>query len=236
MFIELVDALRCPRPHEESWLVLASTDIEARHIRHGTLGCPICRAEYPIRDGVADLRLTAVSPRESASPSTALGTAAKTATGSGFAGAPSGAPNVADQVDAEQLAALLDLGDALGFAILVGDWGRHARALLALEQCPPLVLIDPPDGIAMMPGLSGVRAERELPIAVGAARAVATDDVDGDRLASAARTTRAGGRVVAPARASVPDGVKELARDDNVWVGEREAPPAPLVRLHVRRA
>ena len=44
-----------------------------------------------------------------------------------------------------------------------------------------------------------------------------------------------GGRIVGPARASVPEGVKELVRDETVWVGEREAPAAPLVRLHVRR-
>jgi hypothetical protein len=29
--------------------------------------------------------------------------------------------------------------------------------------------------------------------------------------------------------------VRELARDEHVWVGEREAPTSPLVRLHVRR-
>jgi hypothetical protein len=40
---------------------------------------------------------------------------------------------------------------------------------------------------------------------------------------------------VAPAQAGVPEGVRELARDERVWVGEREAPPSELVRLHVRR-
>ena len=56
MFIELVDALRCPRPHEESWLVLAASRLEARHVLEGTLGCPVCHAQYPIRDGIVDLR------------------------------------------------------------------------------------------------------------------------------------------------------------------------------------
>ena len=53
MFIELVDALRCLEPHEETWLVASVTRMDARHIVDGILGCPICRREYPIRDGIA---------------------------------------------------------------------------------------------------------------------------------------------------------------------------------------
>ena len=47
--------------------------------------------------------------------------------------------------------------------------------------------------------------------------------------------TRVGGRLVAPAGAPLPEGVRELARDDAVWVGEREALPSAPVTLHVRR-
>ena len=73
MFIELVDALRCPQPHAESWLVVASTRTQARHILEGTLGCPVCRAEYPIVDGVVDFR------GDSAAAATTATTAAATA-------------------------------------------------------------------------------------------------------------------------------------------------------------
>jgi len=214
VFIELVDALRCPRPHEESWLVLAMTRIEARHIQEGALGCPVCHAEYPIRQGIVDLRLVGeddASARDDQSP------------------------GLVDLPPADHLAAMLNLADALGFVVLVGAWGRHAEALLELEPVPPLLLVDPPDGVEMRPGLSGVRAGARLPLAAGAARAVATDDVDAERLASAALATRAGGRLVAPAQAPVPEGVRELARDEHVWVGEREVPPSAPVRLHVRR-
>ncbi|MFL5617025.1 MAG: hypothetical protein ACJ79A_01365 [Gemmatimonadaceae bacterium] len=217
MFIELVDALRCPRTHEESWLVLATSRIEQRHIVEGRLGCPVCRAEYPIRAGIVDLRLDDVEPAP------ARATVARDG------------QRLVDRVPTDHLAAMLNLGDALGFVVLIGEWGRHADALLALEQLPPLLLVDPPADVVMRPGLSGVRAGVKLPLAVGAARAVAVDDVDADRLASAAQATRVGGRLVAPARAEVPDGVRELARDEHVWVGEREAPPSQLVRLHVRR-
>src|SRR5512134_1504766 len=52
MFIELVDSLRCLEPHDETWLVAAVTRMDGRHIAEGVLGCPICRREYPIRDGI----------------------------------------------------------------------------------------------------------------------------------------------------------------------------------------
>ena len=217
MFIELVDALRCPHAHEESWLVLAASRLEARHVREGTLGCPVCHAQYPIRDGIVDLR-----PHGSGRPAAAAH--------DGLAD-----PPLVEQVPALALAAMLNLADALGFAVLVGEWGRHAHALLRLEHVPPLLLVDPPDDFEIVPGLSGVRAGAALPLASGAARAVAMDGAEPARLASGAQATRAGGRIVAPARAVVPEGVRELVRDEHVWVGEREAPPAPLLRLHVRR-
>ena len=197
--------------------MLAMSRIEARHIQEGALGCPVCRAEYPIHQGIVDLRI------DHGQHSPPRAEAARMARG------------LVDRVPADHLAAMLNLADAHGFVVLVGEWGRHADVLLELDQVPPLLLVDPPDDVAMRPGLSGVRAGVMLPLAMGAARAVAVDDVDASRLASAALATRAGGRMVAPAPADVPDGVRELARDEHVWVGEREAPPSAPVRLHVRR-
>jgi len=50
----------------------------------------------------------------------------------------------------------------------------------------------------------------------------------------AVRALVAGARLVAPAGAAVPAGVRELARDEADWVGERDAAPSPPVPL--RRA
>ena len=209
MFIELVDALRCPVPHEESWLVAAAVRMESRHIVEGTLGCPVCSAEYPIRDGVVDFRR---------------------AGGSIVA---SSAPREADL--ALRMAALLNLADAQGFAVLLGEWGAQAHELASLVETP-LVLVDPPAGIVGGPGVSVVRCDGEIPLAIGTARAMALDDGSTARVASAVRATRTKGRIMAPVSVSVPEAVTELARDETMWVGERNPVQSPLLTLHVRRS
>ena len=80
-----------------------------------------------------------------------------------------------------------------------------------------------------------LRTDGDLPLASGAARAMAIDHVSIERAASAVRATRTTGRVVAPVSLALPDGVREIARDQVIWVAEREAVASPLVTLHVRR-
>ena len=138
-----------------------------------------------------------------------------------------------------RLAAFLGLDDAQGFATLMGSWGAHALELRGLVECP-IVLVDPPADVDATPGISIVRTAGLLPIAAGSARAIAIDlaDLHGDhaaRVESAVRATRARGRLVGPASIRVPAAVRELPRDEQVWVGEREAAASPLVTLHVRR-
>jgi len=53
MHIELIDLLRCPEPHEETWLVAAFNKIDGRNIIEAKLGCPVCRREYLIHEGIA---------------------------------------------------------------------------------------------------------------------------------------------------------------------------------------
>ncbi len=209
MFIELVDALRCPVPHEESWLVASTGRMVFRHIVEGTLGCPVCKAQYPIRRGIVDFRRAphALLPPE--------------------------APP--DDEQATRLAALLDLSDESGFALLLGAWSVHAPLVRGRAETP-LMLVDPPEGMEGEPGISGIRCDGVLPIAPGAARGVAIDGGAPARVASAVRATRAKGRLVAPVTLPLPAEVSELARDETVWVGERDAPASPLLTLHVRRS
>src|SRR4051812_39021530 len=50
----MLDLLRCINDHEDSWLVASFRNVTNRFIIDGTLGCPICAAEYEIANGVAD--------------------------------------------------------------------------------------------------------------------------------------------------------------------------------------
>ncbi|MGH7669774.1 MAG: hypothetical protein ACRENQ_09805, partial [Gemmatimonadaceae bacterium] len=153
MFIELVDSLRCPHAHEDSWLVLAAERMDGRRVLDGVLGCPVCRRQYRIADGVADLRSDG-----SAAPATE-------------------APRTPPSADAEQavrLAAFLNLADGGGYAILVGAWTRYAAGLLALGGTH-LLLVNPEPGVIILTGTSGLLADSSLPLAPAGARALALD-------------------------------------------------------------
>lgn len=56
MHILLTDVLACPRCGPDFGLILLADRVQARRVLQGFLGCPNCREEYPIRDGVSDLR------------------------------------------------------------------------------------------------------------------------------------------------------------------------------------
>ena len=212
MFIELVDALRCPASHEDSWLVVASHRLVARHVLDGTLGCPVCKAEYPIVDGVVDL--------------------------SGGGALRGAASEPASAEEAMRLAAFLGLDDGLGFATLMGSWGAHALELRGLIECP-IVLVDPPADIDATPGISIIRTAGPVPLAAGSTRGIAIDaeHLHAGRVTSAVRATKAKGRVVGPASLPLPAELRELARDERVWVGEREtAGSAPVMLQRASRA
>jgi uncharacterized protein YbaR (Trm112 family) len=208
MFIELVDMLRCPNGHEESWLVLAADRTDGRDVMEGTLGCPICQAEYPIVAGVAR-----------------------------FGGPPVGRASPPDASESLRLAALLDLRDARGYAILVGATGNHAPGMRELTDVQ-LLLVDPAAGIDMGNGLSGLTTNPAsvLPVAAASARAIALDDGATPALLDAALTVLApGGRLLAPVRLPLPEEASELARDDRHWLAERLRTPVSSAIVSIDR-
>lgn len=196
MFTPIVDILRCPNAHEETWLVASIDRAEARDILEGTLGCPICLAEYPIRAGVVR-----------------------------FAEVEAPAPIPQHENDAVRLAAALDLTDARMTALLHGDWGALAPILRG-ESPAQLLLVNPPAGIASGDGVSIVTAETAPvahgsvdAVAVGA-------DASDEMIASLVASLKANARVVGPIALVVPEGLAELVRDDEIWVAQLRAPAA----------
>ena len=200
MFIELVDILRCPNPHEETWLVLAAHRVGDRDVMEGTLGCPVCAAEYPIIDGVA--HFDGGQPRVTS------------------------AAVASDEGEALRLAAQLGLAQPRGYAVLLGATAAHGPLVSTLTDVQ-LLLVDPPAGIGMGLGLSGLTTPANspmLPLAPASARGIALDaDVPPEVIDAAREVLRTGGRLVAPVSVEVPAGFSELARDERVWVAERAA-------------
>lgn len=215
MFIELLDTLRCVRPHEDSWLVGSFDELVDRHVLRGTLGCPVCAAEYPVRGGVVDFRSGEGQVGESSEGLTADRPA---------------------EADPMRVAALLGLAEPGGVVMLMGRWAAAAPALEALVPGTQFLLVNPMAPV--FPFASAVRTGPILPIAAGALRAAAFDASGLPRMEprQAARVVRPGGRVVAPAREAVPEGFTELARDEAEWVAERNAESTgPVLRLTRRK-
>jgi uncharacterized protein YbaR (Trm112 family) len=211
MFIELVDVLRCLRPHEESWLVAATTRMQGRDIVEGRLGCPVCGAEYPIARGV--VVFDAVT-----TPSESL-------------------PDVDESDDAAlRLAAFLDLTESGGIAVLAGSWAAHAPRLADLVQTQ-LLLLNPPDCVLLGGGISAIRVREALPLAAGSCRGIAFDVGHASPILgeAAPRALRPRGRLLAPLSLAPPAEISELARDERWWVGERAPIGSRPVKLEIAR-
>ncbi len=209
MFIPLVDLLRCARAHDETWLVASIDEAADRDIVRGTLGCPICLAEYPIREGIVlfdDATAPAVPPR--AGPR---------------------------EDDAIRLAAALDLTDARMTALLHGSWGAYAPILRGLTPAQ-LLLLNPPQGITSGDGVSIVRSSRVAPVAPSAVAAVALDaGAEAPMVDSLVASLKPGARMLGQAQTPIPGGLTELARDEDVWVAQRDTAAAPSAPVTLTR-
>jgi uncharacterized protein YbaR (Trm112 family) len=192
LHIELIDLLRCPAPHAESMLVLTAERWDGRRVMEGKLGCPVCREEYAIRDGVAvfaglrDAAGSPTHPESDARPDAVL-----------------------------RLAAQLDLREPGAVVILLGQYAGLAEGLSDLAQARCIVVNAPgaagPDGASLFIG-------DRVPIARGQARAAAVDAANARLMTGIEPALRSGGRVVAPADTPVPRDWEVLARDEHEWV------------------
>lgn len=197
MFIELTEILRCPRGHAESYLVAAPIAMDGRRIVRGVVGCPECRAEFPIIDGVAYF---------------------------GPPGRPAGAPAAAaPDYDAAGLSAFLGLAGPGGYAALVGRTARLAAQVVGLVPGVHFVAVNPPAGVAPGASLSVLECPGGLPFKSAHLRAVAlgAEHADGTWLAEGARVLLPGLRLVVEDEGARPEGVAELARGAGMFVGSR---------------
>jgi uncharacterized protein YbaR (Trm112 family) len=203
MHIELVDILRCPNPHDDTWLVATVEHMADRHIVDGTLGCPKCLAEYPVRDGVVFFAAEEIAPVT----------------------LPPGSHDLA-----LLLAAALALTDPRVVALLQGEWTTQAHLLRSLSPSR-LLLLNPPRDLGADDDVSKI-VSTGVPVAAASIGAAAFDvSASPANRDAITRALRPGGRLVGPIASPLPDGVKELTRTETLWVAEREASVPVMVPL-----
>lgn len=214
MFIELVDSLRCLHPHEDSWLVAAVERFEGRFIDRGSLGCPVCRAQYRIERGAVDFR-SPDAPRERA-PDVIV------------------EPPSGEEV--LRARALLDLTGSGGTIVLTGAAAAFASPLED-ETEVNVLLVNPAPAIEQQAGRSTLLVDGRVPLARASVRAalIGDDQSSGVIIADLAHALRPGGRLVAPVAAPLPEGLHELARDGRQWVAEKREGAPGLVTIGTRK-
>ena len=181
-------------------MVAAAVETRARCLLRGTLGCPICEAEFPLVDGV----VTFDAQPEPAAPTR---------------------PERRSDEPGERtmrLAAFLDLTTPGGIVAVGGAWDDALDGLLDLTDLRALVL-EPTASWRPREPFGAVRGGG-VPVAAGSVRGVALDarTAGPAHVEAAVRALQPRGRLVAPAATPLPEGVRELARDAEHWVAERE--------------
>jgi uncharacterized protein YbaR (Trm112 family) len=128
MHIQLTDILTCPVCGPAFGLIVRADRIVERRVREGVLGCPNCRRQYPIVDGVARLAANGQDATADAIEQ------------------PPMRPDMSDPDEAVRIAALLGLGQEAGrpsgFVALVGRAAGRARAVAALVEGQEFVAVD----------------------------------------------------------------------------------------------
>lgn len=208
MHIELTELLRCPSQHPAEHLVLSTGTMLGRSVRSGVVGCPVCRREFPIIDGIVDFGgIGAMSSGK------AGGEVQRTET------AAAARPATA----AQTLQALLDLGGPGGTVALLGLAAPRAGELAALMSGIHFVGINAPRDLAESPVLSVIRAGDFIPLRDAVVRGVVVgpDAARAPWLAEAVRVLLPRRRLVVEGTALPPPGATRLAEAEGLWVGEK---------------
>jgi uncharacterized protein YbaR (Trm112 family) len=193
MFIELAEMLRCPGPHEETFVVVATDVMEGRSVRHGVVGCPVCQREYQIVDGVVRF---------------------------GAAGSPR-APH--HGADGETLHSLLGLDGPGGYVVLVGAAVERADELAVRLDGVHFVGINPPPHARERAHLSLLESDGSIPLRTAVARGVVVggDYAEEPWPGEAARVTLRGRHVIVEREGIEVPETRPLASGSGLWLGER---------------
>ncbi len=214
MFFELTDLLTCPRCGPGFGLVLLVHEVEERRVKRGWLGCPNCRNNFPVENGIADLRC---QPEVSGAPR----------------------PAYEDEELALKIVALSGLADGRDYLLLDERLAHAAPAVV--EMAPELEVIvvrTKPDDCAEQYGISRVLSDTPFPLVEHRLRGVAIAP-GGNRelVAAAARHVSTGGRLVMFDATDVDleeverAGLAVITAEAGTAVAERKTNPVVVVKL-----
>ena len=200
MFIELIDLLRCIRPHDETWLVASFNKMSHRFVEEANLGCPSCSTEYWIRGGVADFSGEVILPECEEERKAASHRREELATRAG---------------------AYLEATEPGATVVLGGLWAYAAQELSDLAEIR-VIAINAPSEVKESETVGLVRVGSEIPLAAGSVLGVAVDAwFPANIVESAVRVVRPGGRIVGPTAMKAPSELSILAHDDRYWIAQK---------------
>jgi uncharacterized protein YbaR (Trm112 family) len=209
VFIELLDLLRCPKAHEETWLVASFKTVRSRFVESGTLGCPICHAQYPIEDGLADFTAGA---------------------GSGSGAEHRALASHRREELATRAGAFLEATEPGATVLLGGIWAYAAEQLSDLAEVRVMALNPPPE-VTETASVGLIRVVADIPLAATSCLGAALDAwFDSGIVVSAVRAVRPGGRIVGPVAIPPPAELSVLAQDADYWVARTAPRVIPLRR------
>lgn len=176
MHLLVTDRLSCPRCGPAFGLILLARRMVDRRVEEGALGCSNCREQYPVEDGVADLRLP---PRAFPSP-------------------PPPPPEPAPEDEGVKVAALLGLTGGPAQVLVAGGALAAAPTLVSLvPECEAVTVDAAALGWPAMPGVSRLRTSGgHLPFQTRSLRSIALGGSGGEALLDeAVRVLAPGGRL-----------------------------------------
>ncbi|MBI4420649.1 MAG: hypothetical protein HY560_07470 [Gemmatimonadetes bacterium] len=193
MFIELTEFLRCPAEHPDAHCVLVPEQMAGRSVIRGVVGCPACRRQYSISDGVVRFGLP---PALSAPP---------------------------ELRRADAVAALLGLTGPGGYVVLVGSAVRLGKDLASLLGGIHFVGVNAPAGDGETPALSLLEAEASVPLRSAVARGVVlgAEYLKEPWTDEAVRVLLRGLRLITFTETAEIEGLDQLAAGKGMWVGEK---------------
>lgn len=193
MYIELTDHLRCPEPHDESFLVLLPDLVAQRSVQSGTLGCPVCHRTFRIEGGVFD---TGDAPAPAAEEPT---------------------------MEPAALAALMGIAGPGGYVVLVGPVAARAGGLREILGEVSVVAVNGPASVVDAPGINIIRSGGLPLKSASMRAVVLSGNFGREDawIADGARVLLPGLRVVGEGTEPALAGLEVLASAGGWWVGSR---------------